>query len=262
MKKQCIYLLILLLSFGLYSCEEVEDLLFGNLTNEEITDGLKTALTVGSDTSVTILSATDGYFKDEAVKILLPPEAKVIEDNINQVPGLGTAAIEALVLKINRSAEDAAIEAKPIFVNAITDMSISDGLSILQGKNPAGTQKSMTTEFDSTAATNYLKAKTYDQLQDAFAPKINTSLDKEIVDGVSTSKTWTTVTSTYNLVAPFIGKPSVDTDLGEFVTTKALDGLFLKVGNAEKGIRNDPVGWALQFGEQILDKVFGAVYEE
>src|SRR5690606_20605707 len=113
------------------SCEEVQDVLANpGLTNDEVVKGLKEALEVSTDTSVSILNALDGYYKDETVKILLPPEAAVIFDNLSKIPG-GAQLVEETVLAINRAAEDAAIEAKPIFVNAITDMSFTDAFGIL-----------------------------------------------------------------------------------------------------------------------------------
>jgi len=209
------------------------------LTNSEIIQGLKEALTEGAVSSSSVLHATDGYFKDQAVKILLPPEANVIVENIRKVPGIGDKTMDDLVLRINRSAEDAAIEAKPIFISAVKTMTIQDGMAILKGGN--------------TAATDYLRRKTYTQLKSAFSPKINTSLNKKLVGNVSTNKAWTDVTSLYNKVAPFIGKPTVNTDLGDYVTRKALDGLFVKVADEEKKIRANPY----QYTSDIIKKVFG-----
>ena len=210
-----------------------------SLTNSEIIKGLKEALTVGTGSSVNILNANDGYFKDNAVKILLPPEANVIIENIQKVPGLGQKTIDDLILRINRSAEDAASEAKPIFIDAVKTMTIQDGMKILKGNN--------------TAATTYLKNKTYTKLVSAFKPKINTSLDKKLVGNISTNKAWTDITTIYNKVAPFIGKPKVNTSLSDYVTRRALDGLFLKVGDEEKKIRSNP----LDYVSDIIKKVFG-----
>lgn len=110
-----------LLTFS--ACEEIQDIAASTgLTNDEVIKGLKEALAVSSDTSVTLLNALDGYYKDESVKILLPPEAGVIFDNLSKIPG-GNILVDQTILAINRAAEDAAVEAKPIFVNAITDMS-------------------------------------------------------------------------------------------------------------------------------------------
>jgi len=210
-----------------------------SLTESEIVKGLKEALSVGTVSSVKVLNTTNGYFKDNAVKILLPKEANVIVDNIRKVPGLGQKTIDDLVLRMNRSAEDAAKEAKPIFINAITSMTIQDGMSILKGNN--------------TAATTYLRNKTYNKLLSSFKPKINTSLNKKLVGNVSTNKAWTDITTIYNKVAPFIGKPKVNTNLADYVAKKALDGLFFKVADEEKKIRANPYNYV----SNIIKKVFG-----
>jgi len=243
MKRTAIIFLISL-TIGLSSCDVLQQILNDatqqtTLSNGEIIQGLKEALTTGATASSKTLHATDGYFKDAAVKILLPPEAKVIVENVRKVPGLGDQMMNDLVLKINRSAEDAAVEAKPIFINAVKSMTIQDGMTILKGSN--------------TAATNYLKSKTYNKLKSAFAPKINNSLNKKLVGNVSTNQAWTKITTLYNKVAPFIGKPKVNTNLGDYVTRKALDGLFYKVAEEEKKIRANPY----QYVSDIIKKVFG-----
>ncbi len=232
------------LTFGLSSCDILQQILDETstqttLSNSEIIQGLKEALTEGAISSSKTLHATDGYFKDAAVKILLPPEANVIIENVRKVPGLGDKMMDDLVLMINRSAEDAAVEAKPIFINAVKSMTIQDGMTILKGGN--------------TAATNYLRSKTYNQLKSAFAPKINNSLNKKLVGNVSTNQAWTKTTTLYNKVAPFIGKPKVNTSLGDYVTRRALDGLFLKVADEERKIRANPY----QYVSDIIKKVFG-----
>ncbi|MBN1984651.1 MAG: DUF4197 domain-containing protein, partial [Prolixibacteraceae bacterium] len=109
------------------------------LTRTEIVAGLKEALVVGTNKSVDILGVTNGYYKDEMVKILLPPEASVIVDNISKIPG-GEKLVEDVILSINRAAEDAVSEAKPIFVNSIKSMTITDAIGILKGTDNAATQ--------------------------------------------------------------------------------------------------------------------------
>ena len=242
--KRITIIFFLTLTIGFSSCDILQQILDdasggGGLTNSEIISGLKEALVEGAVSSSKTLNATDGYFKDNAVKILLPPEANVIIENIQKVPGIGQSTIDDLVLKINRAAEDAASEAKPIFIDAIKSMTIQDGMTILKGSN--------------TSATNYLKSKTYNNLVSTFSPKINTSLNKKLVGNVSAGGAWTKVTSLYNKVAPFIGKPKVTTDLGAYVTKKALNGLFLKVGDEEKKIRANPYAYV----SDIIKKVFG-----
>jgi hypothetical protein len=225
------------------------------LGDGDIAEGLKTALEVGTDSSVFKTSAVDGFYKNAALKILLPPEAGVIVDNISKVP-LGSQLLENVILRINRSAEDAAKSAGPIFKNSIKSLSISDALTILRGQNPASKKKSAA--FDSTAATAYLISTTFDQLAESFSAPINTSLDKELIGGVSTNEAWNELTSAYNLVAPFIAKPKVNTSLGNHVTQKALDGLFLKVGEEEVKIRRNPWKWVTTTVGDILTKVFGS----
>jgi hypothetical protein len=236
------------------ACDLLENSSSG-LSNEDIVEGLKTALEVGTDSSVTITSAVNGYYKDKAIKIFLPEEAQIIIDNISSVPG-GADLLEAVILRINRSAEDAAESATPIFKSAITSLSITDGLSILNGVNPADQSKSAAL-FDSTAATHYLESTTYDQLVTAFSTPINASLNKKIVGNISTNEAWSDLTTAYNVVAPFIGKPTVNTNLGEHVTQKALDGIFLKVSDQERAIRRDPWKWISSAVGDILTKVFG-----
>ncbi|NOZ34391.1 MAG: DUF4197 domain-containing protein [Chlorobi bacterium] len=243
MKRTAIIFLISI-TIGLSSCDVLQQILDdastqSTLSNSEIIQGLKEALTTGAISSSKTLHAKDGYFKNAAVKILLPPEANVIIENIRKIPGIGNKTMDDLVLRINRSAEDAAIEAKPIFINAVKSMTIQDGMAILKGGN--------------TAATNYLKSKTYNQLKSAFAPKINNSLNKKLVGNISTNQAWTQTTSLYNKIAPFIGKPKVNTSLSDYVTRKALDGLFYKVAEEEKKIRANPY----QYVSDIIKKVFG-----
>ncbi len=231
------------------------------LTDTEIIEGLKTALLVGTDSSVALTSRANGYYNDEAIKILLPPEADIIYDYTDHpfFSALGLEAkLEEAVMALNMAAEDAAREAGPIFTTAITDLSISDGWAILKGTNPAASKK--TTDFDSTAATNYLRSTTYSQLSDAFSPKVNASLDKKLVGTISPNQIWNTLTSNFNAVAnlPFSPiDPIENTDLGAYVTGKALDGLFLKVSVQEKEIRRDPLKWATTTVGNILERVFG-----
>lgn len=234
------------------SCEMLEE---AGLGDSEIAEGLKTALEVGTDSSVFKTSATDGYYKNAALKILLPPEADVIVNNIGIVPG-GDQLLENVILRINRSAEDAAKSAAPIFKNSIRNLSISDALAILHGENPADSRKSAS--FDSTAATSYLRSTTFEELTEAFSVPINASLDKDLIGGISTNDAWGELASAYNTVAPWFGKPKVNTTLGAHVTQKALEGLFLKVGEEEKNIRRDPWQWIKTTVGDILTKVFGS----
>lgn len=276
MKKILLASLFLLISLN--SCDE----LFSNLkdldnslTEAEVIEGLKEALTVGSGNAAGILSVADGYFKDETVKILLPDEIDVITDNlhyldnirslpslpfldndniINQIAKLGGSEyveglINDLILSINRSAEDAAKEVAPIFKNAITNMTIQDGFTILRGEN--------------NEATQYLKVNTYDNLVDLYSPKINTSLSREFVGDMSALQIWNELTGLWNqldsysdILNQFFDYKTIDTQLDTFLTEKALDGLFLKLAIEEELIRTDPIARVTD----ILERVFG--YEE
>lgn len=254
---------LVIIAFLAVACEEMDSLFKEKdtgLTEEEVVEGLKTALEVGSDTAVSVTSEVNGYYKDEAIKIMLPPEAEIIyehkDDALFQSLGLDKM-IENAVLSINRSAENAATEASPILKDAITSLSIADGWEILKGKNPADSTAQQEA-FDSTAATNYLRSTTYNDLFGAFKPKITNSLDKKLVEDMSTLEIWNNLTSSYNSVASLAGMETVDTELDTYVTKKALDGLFLKVANEEKEIRKNPAQWAGTLVEDILKKVFSS----
>jgi len=215
------------------------------LTQTEIVSGLKEALIVGTNKSADILGVQDGYYKDELVKILLPPEADVIVKNISKIPG-GDKLVEDVLLSINRAAEDAVSEAKPIFVNSIKSMTITDAVGILKGEN--------------NAATQYLRNSTYEQLTELYKPKIRASIDKKLVGNVSTAQSWDMLTGRWNDVANSVvgkvaGLQPVDVKLDEYLTKKALDGLFLKIEDQEKLIRKDPVARV----NEILRRVFGSI---
>jgi len=144
------------------------------LTEEEVVNGLKEALTTGARNSAQRLAAENGYFGDAAIKILLPDEAKIIVDNISRIPG-GDKLIQDVVLRINRAAEDAAKDVAPIFVNSVKQMTIRDAFNILNGAD--------------NAATGYLRATTYNELYALYKPRIQTSTEKKIVGNISTKST-------------------------------------------------------------------------
>lgn len=246
-----IVLAITMSLFILSSCELLEE---SGLSDSEVAEGLKTALEVGADSSVFKTSAVDGFYKNAAIKILLPPEASVIANNIGKIPG-GNLLIDNLILSINRSAEDAAKSAAPILKDAVRGLTINDAVTILNGQNPAMGKKSGTA-FDSTAATGYLRSTTYNDLTAAFSVPINASLDKKLVNNISTNSAWRELTSKYNQYV-FWEEP-INTNLGEFVTQKALNGLFTQVANEEIKIRRDPWKWVTTAVGDILTKVFGS----
>ncbi len=200
-----------------------------SLSNEEIISGLKEALQVGTERGTSKLSVVDGFFKNAAVKILMPAEAKKVETTLRNL-GMGKL-VDNAILSMNRAAEDAAKSATPIFIDAIKSMSIQDALGILKGGD--------------FAATNYLKGKTTSPLTDAFRPVIENSLSK-----VNATKYWNTLFTTYNKFST----TKINPDLSAYVTEKALDGIFYQVGQEEQKIRKDPVARTTE----ILKKVFGS----
>jgi len=203
----------------------------GTLTNGEIVGGLKEALQIGIGKGSDLLSREDGYYKS-AYKILLPEEARKVTDRLQNVPGF-SALEENILEKINRGAEDAASKAKPIFVDAIKSMSINDALGILRG--------------DKDAATRYLERTTFDRLYNEFNPVIVASLDK-----FNARQYWADAVNTYNRI-PLTGD-DVDPDLDDYVTRRALDGLFAQVAKEELNIRNNISARTTD----LLRKVFAA----
>ena len=197
------------------------------LSNADIIGGLKEALTVGTNNGANKLSAVDGFFKDAALKILMPAEAQKVEQKLRNL-GMGKQ-VDNAILSMNRAAEDAAKSAAPIFINAIKGITIQDGLSILKGGD--------------FAATNFLKEKTLLQLTEAFRPVIESSLQK-----VNATKYWKTLFTTYNTFS----KEQVNTDLTAYVTDRAMTGIFLQVGLEEQKIRKDPLARTTD----LLKKVF------
>jgi hypothetical protein len=216
LKKVSFYILVF--TFGLipFSCEELERI---GITEEEIVNALKEALSVGAGSAGSQLSSLNGYFGNQALKILLPEEAKPILENVSRIPGC-QSLIDDAILKMNRGAEKAASKSVPIFVNAIKGMTVTQGRDILMGSDDAATQ--------------YLKSTTMTQLTNAFAPEINSAMDE-----VGATKAWELLFSNYNIIAPLLGLANVNPNLGEHATEKALKGLFLKVAEEEELIRND-----------------------
>lgn len=203
----------------------------GNLTNSEIVAGLKQALEIGSNNAGNQLSALNGYFGNQLIKILMPPEAKKVENTLRSI-GMG-AEVDKAIMAMNRAAEDAATKAAPIFVDAIKSMSIQDGVGILRGGNGA--------------ATNYLKGRTTQQLTTSFRPVIENSLNK-----VDATKYWSKVFTIYNKLPTTTNK--INPDLAGYVTERALNGLFITVEQEENKIRQNP-------GARVTDllrKVFGS----
>jgi hypothetical protein len=234
--KKLVYLLLATSLFS--SCESTQQILKGigeypagaaGPSSSEIASGLKQALEIGAKNSANQLASLDGFFKNAAIKILLPPEAQKVEKTLRDL-GMGSL-VDKAVLSLNRAAEDAAKSAAPIFVNAVKTMTIQDALGILRGGD--------------MAATNYLKSKTTSPLTEAFRPVIEKSLGN-----VGATKYWSDVFSTYNKFAT----NKIDPDLAGYVTGKAMDGIFYQVGLEEQKIRKDPAARVTE----LLKKVFGS----
>lgn len=215
------------------------------LTEGEVISGLKEALMTGAKNSAQRLSAENGYYGDITIKILLPDEAKVIIDNISKIPG-GDKLVEDVVLRINRAAEDAAKEVAPIFAGSITQMTIRDAFNILNGAD--------------NAATDYLRKTTYTELYSLYKPKIQASTEKKIIGGISTKDSWVALTGKWNSFANSIaGKlanlKTVNTDLDDYLTNRALTGMFMKVEQEEYKIRKEVSARV----SPILQRVFGSL---
>ena len=240
MTKTLIILSFIVISFS--GCETAKQILdtvgtgttgggVGTLSNAEIISGLKEALRVGTDTATKKLSLMNGFFGDDIIRILMPPEAQKVEKTLRDVGFGGT--VDKAILSMNRAAEDATKYVGNIFWNSIKQMTINDAIGILRGGD--------------FAATEYLKRTTTQQLTTAFRPVIDRSLSN-----VNATKYWNDVFSVYNRFS----RNPVNTDLGAYVTEKALNGLFYHVGLEEQKIRKDPVARVTD----ILRRVFGSRY--
>ncbi len=249
-----------LLSF--VSCELLDEASAG-LTESEVIEGLKEALGIGLDNSVVNASSVDGYLKNEAIKILLPSEildmqSKIETESIAGIVPLktvynayitiendGNDLFEELAMAMNRGAERAADKALPIFGNAITSMSITDGFAILNGNE--------------TAATEFFYTSTNQALFNAFNPDVKSALDATGANQLFT-KTAAFLNYEYSIgitsVSPSdILNINLPNSIDEYATNRAIDGLFHLVGEEEKKIRDDPFSW----GSSIIEKVFGSI---
>lgn len=186
-----------------------------DISSDDVANGLKEALSKGTNKGTELLSQKDGYFKS-IYKIMLPEDAKKVCDKLRPVPGFASIE-EDVIEKLNRAAEDAAIKAKPIFLSAIKSMSIADAWNILKGKD--------------NAATQYLQSTTTDPLYTEFKPIITESMEK-----VGAIQVWSSAVSKYNQI-PFVKK--ANPDMTDYVTRKALEGLFKKIEEEEKDIRHN-----------------------
>jgi hypothetical protein len=200
------------------------------LTTAEVTNGLKEALVNGVSKGTDLTSKLDGYYKNPEIKIPFPQDVKMVETKLRAL-GMGKE-VDKFVVTLNRGAEEAAKEAKPIFIAAIKQMTIDDAFAILKGQPDAATQ--------------YLKKTTTAQLKEKFKPIVQASLDK-----VQATKYYGDLVNNYNRI-PFITK--VNPNLNDYATDMAIQGLFTMIAKEEKSIRQDPAARTTD----LLKKVFGS----
>ncbi len=202
----------------------------GELTTNQVIEGLKEALIQGISKGSDQASEMDGYLNNNLIKIAFPSDAKKVESRLRQI-GLGPE-VDKFIVSLNRAAEKAAKEAKPIFIDAIKNMSVEDAWGILKGGEHSATQ--------------YLKQSSHQSLSESFHPIISDALEQ-----VSATKYYDDLVDSYNKI-PFVKK--VNPDLDQYATEQAIEGLFLLIAEEEAKIRKDPMARS----SELLNKVFGA----
>jgi hypothetical protein len=225
------YLYVFILTVGCFSCSTLNNFPIPTTISEtEAAQGMREALDQGVGRGISLLNKEDGFFGNQAYKLFLPAEAQKIENTLRQI-GM-SSLVDRAILQINRAAEDAVGYARPIFVDAIRQMTIADALNIIKGSKDAATQ--------------YFRSKTTDQLVAAFLPIIKGSLDK-----FSATKYYGEMISTYNGFPTTLKK--LNPDLPSYVVGKAVDALFDQVAQEEANIRTNVAARTTD----ILKKVFG-----
>ncbi len=223
--------------FSLSSCAQLDKILGtikkpqagSGLSNEEVINGLKEALTVGTGSAAAKAGQLNGFYKNPRLFIPWPEEALKMKERL---VALGfQSQITAFEESLNRAAEEAASHAKPVFVSAITNMSVGDGFKILKGSD--------------TAATAYLRKTTYDPLREKFLPVV-----REAIEKVDVTSYWNPLVTAYNRIP---GVQKQNPDLDDYVTGKAINGLMLLIADEEIRIRKDPKARVTE----LLKKVFG-----
>lgn len=216
------------------SCETLSKLpgVVGGNQDQEAAGGIREALVQGVTTAIFNLNKEDGFFGNLLYKVLLPPDAKKIETTLRNV-GMGKM-VDKAILQINRAAEDAVGYAKPIFADAIREMSIMDAINIVRGND--------------NAATEYFRGRTRDKLIAAFSPVVKNSLDK-----LEATKYYSDIVTTYNNFPTT--RTKINPDLPSYVVGKSVDALFDQVAKEEKNIRDNPVARTTD----LLKKVFGGM---
>ena len=212
----------------LFSSARQEMIDNGTIDENTIITALKEAISVGTDNAVKSISGLDGYLKNKAIKIVIPENLRMVADGLRKIGY--NEPVDDFILSMNRAAEQAAPEAKVIFIDAIKEMTFDDAKKILNGNE--------------TAVTDYFKIKAGDKLYDAFSPIISSSVNE-----VGATRYYKTMTDKFALL-PFMKTKNVNLD--NYVTNKALEGLFYMVGEEEKKIRTDPKARVTE----LLKKVF------
>jgi hypothetical protein len=227
-------LTVLAMVITMSSCDTLSNLPgaggLGNITEYEAAEGMRQAFDQGIGRGISFLNKPDGFFKSDIYKLLLPPEAQKIENTLRQL-GMG-GMVDRAIMQINRGAEDAVGYARPIFLDAIKQITINDAINIIRGGSNAGTE--------------YFRQKTTDKLVAAFSPIIKSSLET-----FSATKYYSDIVNTYNDFPTT--RQKINPDLVSFVTGKAIDALFDQIGKEEANIRANPVARTTD----ILKKVFG-----
>jgi len=205
------------------------------LTSDEVALGLKEALKTGIRNAVQSSSRTDGFYKNPSLFIPFPEEAEKVKNTALNL-GMRTQ-VERFEETLNRAAEEAVKEATPVFIKAITSMTIEDAFGLLRSD-------------DSHAATAYLRSRTESELIARFRPSV-----EEAIEQVELTKYWNPLSSAYNTATTFTGGAPVNPDLTAYVTDRAIDGLFLQVAREEEKIRENPTARV----SDLLRRVFGSV---
>jgi hypothetical protein len=222
------------LSFAvlLSGCDVLQNLPAGTgaVTEAEAGQGIKEALSQGIANAVLQLNKEDGFFKDAFYKIILPPEAKKVENTLRDL-GMGKI-VDKAILQINRGAEDADGYAKPIFIDALKNMTLQDAIGLVKNGD--------------TSATHFFREKTTAKLSTAFLPVIKSSLNK-----TEATKYYGDIVNTYNSFPTTLKK--INPDLAGYVTERATNALFDLISKEEKNIRQNPLART----SDILRKVFG-----
>ena len=222
----------LILSVSLLSCAELGNLgsaIPTTITEAEAAQGIREALDQGVGRGISLLNKQDGFFGNQAYKLFLPADAVRIENTLRQL-GMGSM-VDRAILQINRAAEDAVGYARPIFLDAIREITISDAINIIRGPNDAATQ--------------YFRQKTTEKLIAAFSPIIKGSLDK-----FSATKYYAEVINTYNNFPTTLNK--LNPDLPSYVVGKAVDALFDQIAQEEANIRANPVARTTEILKKCL----------